>query len=139
LTPSGDGGYAAALHGLGFCALGVDYAPTAVATARAPYVGPLFACLDIALADPTGPGTFDVITCRLAYAFLDRPHFLASARALLAPGGVLHVTTPHTDRIPQRPGIGINDHEIAELRDGWANSIRYDLDYLIGVVCRKEE
>jgi hypothetical protein len=106
-------------------------------------VGCGFGVFDIERDDVAqlGRGLFDVVTCRLVYAFLDQPRFLATARYLLAPAGILHVTTPHNDRLPEEllaRGIGAGDEAIDQLREGWASSDRYDIDHLTCIVCRNE-
>lgn len=139
----GTGDYAKALHGLGYAVTGVDFAPTAIAVARAAHPGLQFLELDIEEGNLARlDADYDLITCRLAYAFMrDKPAFLARVHHLLAPGGTFYVTTPVAARLPDhRRYIGITDADATELcAAGWGDVSVHDIDTIACYVLTRLE
>lgn len=135
----GTGGYAAALHDLGFLTVGVDYSPTAIHQAKEKYPGLDFLELDIEHDDLARlHDDYDLITCRLGWAFMgDKPALLERLRGLLVPGGVLHITTPHAELLPDhRKDIGITAVDDEALRGApWAETTTYDLPSYDTITC----
>ncbi len=134
----GLGGYAAALADLGYRTLAVDWAEASVAAVRDRYAG-LAPGLTVrrldfedacAVAEHLPAGTFDLVTMRLVLAFLtDRKAVGERVRRLLAPGGVWLVTTPLTDRLPERRrNIGMTADDITDLVTPWSHCSAYDLE-----------
>ncbi|MEY9956760.1 methyltransferase domain-containing protein [Streptacidiphilus sp. MAP5-52] len=134
---SGHGELTRHLAARGWATTGVDLAHMAVEHARGAaaeeglqirYLG-----LDIERDgfDAFPRSAFDLITCRLVVAFLDRPRFIALARHLLRPGGAVVVITPTTDRTPvERHGIALDETQIAELASGFGSVERHQADDL---------
>ncbi|MGW8374701.1 class I SAM-dependent methyltransferase [Streptomyces sp. ODS28] len=137
----GTGEYARALHEQGFHVTGIDFAPSAIALARERHGGReglSFHQHDIDQGISGLPRAgYDVITARLAYAFLNRPRLRAAARLLLSPGGHLVLTTPLAERLPaHRRTIGITQHDAEVLVRTWY-AVYYDLGTLRVFVLRR--
>ncbi|WP_244187781.1 class I SAM-dependent methyltransferase [Streptomyces regalis] len=147
----GLGAYAAALAGLGYDTLAVDWADAAVSAARDRYadVEPRLRVrrLDFEDADEVAArlprAGFDLVTMRLVLAFMAdkravamgvpparaKPRAWGRVRGLLAPGGAWVVTTPLVERLPQeRQYIGVTAEDVAVVTEGWGRGEWYDLD-----------
>ncbi|MFH8800890.1 class I SAM-dependent methyltransferase [Streptomyces sp. NPDC017936] len=138
---TGDGALARRLHQLGYRTTGIDFAPSAVAAARATPLsghgaGPVLRLMDFvtddlsALPDPA----YAVVTCRLVYRWSeDKPAFLDRVRQVLAPGGTFWVVTEVAGRRETgdpRQGLGISPAEAEVLTAGWSVVRVADLDVL---------
>ncbi|MFE6170562.1 class I SAM-dependent methyltransferase [Streptomyces sp. NPDC056464] len=134
----GLGTYAAALAGLGYDTLAVDWSDAAVAATRDRYadleprlsVGRLD-FEDAAQVRAALPRAgFDLVAMRLVLAFMaDKRAAGERVRELLAPGGVWVVTTPLAERLPQeRRYIGVTAEDVAVVTEGWGRGEWYDLD-----------
>ncbi|MGW2565043.1 class I SAM-dependent methyltransferase [Streptomyces sp. NPDC001537] len=131
----GLGAYAAALAGLGYRTLAVDWADAAVAATRDRYAE-LEPRLEVARLDfedararlPCVP--FDLVTMRLVFAFMaDKEAAAERVRGLLAPGGAWVVTTPLAQWLPEdRRRIGLTTAEAGGLTGGWGRGQWYDLE-----------
>ncbi|MFD7256836.1 class I SAM-dependent methyltransferase [Streptomyces sp. NPDC059874] len=130
----GTGEVARLLAGLGYRVDAVDFAEAALerAAAASPS-GITYHCLDVTTGGITAlrardGDTYQVITMRRAVAHLpDRTRIVAELGALLAPGGILCVITPHADRQPaQLRGICLDDPEIDMLTGGWEHIERIE-------------
>jgi protein-L-isoaspartate(D-aspartate) O-methyltransferase len=128
------------LHHLGYDAIGIDAAPTAIHRARTTYAGPTFMLGDIAAA-AMSPGAYALITTRLVYPFLPDPTgFLARAAQLLAPGGqLLVVDYLDTDPPAKARGIGLDTTHQHQLAAWSAHIDRYTCEGLRGLVCTPKE
>ncbi|MFI6107471.1 class I SAM-dependent methyltransferase [Streptomyces sp. NPDC051310] len=126
---------------LGYRATGVDCSITAVALAAAQDTGPgprvAWRCLDFTADDLTvlPEPAYTVITCRLAYRWMDdKPAFLHRVRQLLAPGGTFWVVTEITGRRtttdPALLRLGITEAETELLTAGWSVVRTADIDVL---------
>ncbi|ELS57589.1 class I SAM-dependent methyltransferase [Streptomyces viridochromogenes] len=134
----GLGTYAAALAGLGYDTLAVDWAHAAVAATRDRYAGlePRLRVrrLDFEDADEVAArlprAGFDLVTMRLVLAFMTDKRAVADrVRGLLAPGGAWVVTTPLVERLPpDRRFIGLTTEDVAVVTEGWARGEWYDLE-----------
>jgi methyl halide transferase len=106
----GPGHDVAALHALGFDAVGLDIAPSAVARARSNYPGiaSRFQVGDLFDLDPCLRGAFDVVvehTCLSGMPPDLRPRYAAGVRAALKPGGrILGVWYINPDLDPGHEG-----------------------------------
>lgn len=135
---SGLGTYAAALAGLGYRTLAVDWTDASVAATRERYMDlePRLTVRrldfedDRAVAEHLPSAGFDLVTMRLILAFLtDKTAVAGRVRRLLAPDGAWVVTTPLADRLPEeRRNIGLTARETAALIDGWGRGCWYDLE-----------
>ncbi|MFE5814524.1 class I SAM-dependent methyltransferase [Streptomyces sp. NPDC056479] len=134
----GLGTYAAALAGLGYDTLAVDWSDAAVAATRDRYadleprlsVGRLD-FEDAAQVRAALPRAgFDLVAMRLVLAFMaDKRAAGERVRELLAPGGVWVVTTPLAERLPQeRRYIGVTAEDVAVVTEGWGRGEWYGLD-----------
>ncbi|GAA0273002.1 hypothetical protein GCM10010302_08250 [Streptomyces polychromogenes] len=138
----GTGELAVHLASLGYAVDAVDYADSALERARARDTegGVRWLRLDVERDDPAAlhPAGYDLITLRLAYAFLrDRDRVLRSLGERLRAGGALVVITPTADRTPaERRDIALDEDEIARLRAGWARSTRREAEGLAVLVLR---
>jgi SAM-dependent methyltransferase len=131
----GLGTYAAALAGLGYRTLAVDWADSAVAAARDRYAGlePGLEASRLDFEDPRArlpQAAFSLVTMRLVLAFMtDREATSERVRGLLAPGGAWVVTTPPAERLPEeRRHIGLTAAECGGLLCGWGRGSWYDLE-----------
>ncbi|MDF3146260.1 MULTISPECIES: class I SAM-dependent methyltransferase [unclassified Streptomyces] len=134
----GLGTHAAALAGLGYSTLAVDWAEAAVAATRDRYADlePRLRVCRLDFEDATEVATrlpragFDLVTMRLVLAFMaDKRAVAERVRGLLAPGGTWVVTTPLADRLPrERRYIGVTAEDVAVVTEGWGRGEWYDLD-----------
>ncbi|MEU2395098.1 class I SAM-dependent methyltransferase [Streptomyces sp. NPDC007369] len=129
----GTGGFAKFLTEVGYRVRGVDCSSEAIERARSNFSdidGLHFACLNAEGDGWEGLSAYDVISARLTYAFIERKsEFLKDIRDHLNPGGVFHVMTPLSSRLPEnRSGIGITAVEVEELCQGWNSVHEYALD-----------
>ncbi|WP_128437387.1 class I SAM-dependent methyltransferase [Streptomyces cyaneus] len=134
----GLGTYAAALAGLGYDTLAVDWADAAVAAARDRYADlePRLRVRRLDFEDATEVAArlpragFDLVTMRLVLAFMtDKRAIAQRVRGLLAPGGTWVVTTPLAGRLPlERQYIGVTAQDVAAVTEGWGRGEWYDLD-----------
>ena len=116
-----------------FDATGADLSSTAVKAARenTGFGGPVFVQWDADRDDTAAlpADRFDVVTCRLVWAFLG-----AAGRrrvvSLLEPGGVLCVLTPVREQLARRLNTGMSEEEIIDLQAGFASSSRVDFGVL---------
>lgn len=145
----GLGTYAAALAGLGYRTLAVDWADSAVAATRDRYAD-LEPGLEVMRLDFADPGAqlpraaFSLVTMRLVLAFMtDKEATSEHVRCLLAPGGAWVVTTPLAERLPEeRRHIGLTAAEYGGLLGGWGRGSWYDLEpagMRVFVLWRSEE
>lgn len=137
----GTGELAVHLASLGYAVDAVDYADSALERARARNAeGVRWLRLDVERDDPAAlhPAGYDLITLRLAYAFLrDRDRVLSYLGERLRTGGALVVITPTADRTPaDRRDIALDEHEITRLRAGWARTTRRGAEGLAVLVLR---
>ncbi|RPF37239.1 bifunctional 2-polyprenyl-6-hydroxyphenol methylase/3-demethylubiquinol 3-O-methyltransferase UbiG [Streptomyces sp. TLI_185] len=131
----GLGTYAAALTGLGYRTMAVDWAEAAVAATRDRYAD-LEPSLEVArldFEDATARlprAAFDLVTMRLVFAFMaDKEAAAERVRGLLAPGGAWVVTTSLAQRLPaERRRIGLTAAEAGGLLCGWSRGLWYDLE-----------
>ncbi|RST09067.1 methyltransferase, FxLD system [Streptomyces sp. WAC07149] len=149
----GTGELAAHLASLGYVVDAVDYSDGAIARAREEHrevEGVRWLQLDIEADDPacldgddtetgtgTGPG-YDLITLRLAYAFLrDRSRVLHALGERLREGGAIVVVTPLADSTPSdRRNIALDEDEIGLLASGWRQATRLEADGCAFLVLR---
>ncbi|WP_326771240.1 class I SAM-dependent methyltransferase [Streptomyces sp. NBC_01445] len=133
----GLGGYAAELAQVGYTTLAVDWAVSSVAAVRDRYEGlePNLEARQVDFEDAKAVAelprdSFDVVTMRLVYAFMnDRPAVAGRVRRLLRPGGVWVVTTPLANRLPaDRAHIALAGQDIGGLLAGWDSGAWYDLE-----------
>ncbi|MFJ8856453.1 class I SAM-dependent methyltransferase [Streptomyces sp. NPDC102437] len=129
----GTGGFARFLRERGYSVLGVDYAEAAVsrATSRSQNTTDIsFQCWNAEGGQWTGIPTYDLISCRLSYAFIqNKTQFLNNVKTHLPTGGVFYVMTPLSDNLPpERRRTGISAEEIEELCDGWTAVKETELD-----------
>lgn len=98
---SGMGYLTFALHRAGCDIVGIDHSAEAVATATATF-GPLFQVAPAESLAASGLGGFDAVVSTEVIEHLQDPHgFVRDAASLLAPGGVLVLTTPNMDLYPR--------------------------------------
>ncbi|MGW2717463.1 class I SAM-dependent methyltransferase [Streptomyces sp. NPDC001492] len=131
----GLGAYAAALAGIGYRTLAVDWADAAVAATRDRYAD-LEPRLEVARLDFEDArvrlprAAFDLVTMRLVFAFMaDKEAAAERVRGLLAPGGAWVVTTSLAQRLPEeRRRIGLTAADVSGLLGGWSRGHWYDLE-----------
>ena len=130
----GLGTYAAALTGLGYRTLAVDWADAAVAATRDRYTDlePRLEVARLDFEDATARlprAAFDLVTMRLVLAFMaDKKVAAERVRGLLAPGGAWVVTTSLAQRLPEEHRrIGLTAAEVGGLLGGWSRGHWYDL------------
>ncbi|MGW0121764.1 class I SAM-dependent methyltransferase [Streptomyces sp. NPDC003327] len=129
----GTGGFARFLHTRHYTVHAIDYAEAAIdlATARSADTPGITFEQRNAETDPWADlPPFDLITCRLSYAFIqNKQKFLHNVGNHLTSGGMLYVMTPLADTLPaQRRETGITPQEIEELHDGWTTVEQDALD-----------
>ncbi|MEU6254852.1 class I SAM-dependent methyltransferase [Streptomyces sp. NPDC047043] len=131
----GLGTYAAALAGLGYRTLAVDWADSAVAATRDRYADlePRLEVAGLDFEDATArlpQAAFHLVTMRLVLAFMaDKEAASERVRGLLAPGGAWVVTTPLAERLPEeRRHIGLTAAEVGALLGDWSRGHWYDLE-----------
>lgn len=134
----GLGTYAAALAGLGYDTLAVDWSDAAVAATRDRYADlePRLRVSHLDFEDAAEVRArlpragFDLVAMRLVLAFMaDKRAVGERVRELLAPGGVWVVTTPLAERLPQgRRYIGVTAEDVAVVTQGWGRGEWYDLE-----------
>jgi SAM-dependent methyltransferase len=131
----GLGTYAAALAGLGYRTLAVDWADAAVAATRDRYADlePRLEAGRLDFEDATArlPRTaFALVTMRLVFAFMaDKEAASDRVRGLLTPGGAWVVTTPLAEQLPEeRRRIGLTAADVGGLIGGWSRGQWYDLE-----------
>ncbi|WP_030621346.1 class I SAM-dependent methyltransferase [Streptomyces fulvoviolaceus] len=134
----GLGTYAAALAGLGYRTLAVDWAEAAAAATRDRYTDlePRLSVRRLDFEDTAEVAAhlpraaFDLVTMRLVLAFMaDKAAASERVRELLAPGGTWVVTTPLIDRLPEeRRSIGLAAEDVGVVTKGWGRGHWYDLE-----------
>ena len=129
----GTGGFAKYLSEQGYTVLGADYAETAISLAISKYQQTPGLSFQKWNAEEQQWGklpTYDLITSRLSYAFIqDKTELLKNVRDHLAPRGIFHVMTPLADKLPpSRRGIGVTAEEVEELCHGWTEIKECTLD-----------
>jgi SAM-dependent methyltransferase len=134
----GLGTYAAALAGLGYDTLAVDWSDAAVAATRDRYTDlePRLGVSRLDFEDAAQVAArlpragFDLVTMRLVLAFMaDKRAAGDRVRELLAPGGAWVVTTPLAERLPpERRFIGVTAEDVAVVTEGWRRGEWHDLD-----------
>lgn len=98
---SGMGYLTFALHQAGCDIVGIDHSAEAVDKATTTF-GPLFRVAPAESLAASGLGGFDAVVSTEVIEHLQDPHgFVRDAAALLAPGGVLVLTTPNMDLYPR--------------------------------------
>ena len=98
---SGMGYLTYALSRAGCDVVGIDHSAQAVATATATF-GPLYRVAPAESLAASGLGGFDAVVSTEVIEHLTDPHgFVRDAAKLLAPGGVLVLTTPNMDLYPR--------------------------------------
>ncbi|MFG3256725.1 methyltransferase domain-containing protein [Streptomyces sp. NPDC048172] len=127
----GTGELARALAASGYeRVVGADFAPSALARARAESAGVAgveFLGFDIERDNPAyrlPHPDFDLVTCRLSLAFLHDPAaFRARLHALVRPGGRACVITPLADRVPAaRRGTAVGQAALDALAGDWPHT-----------------
>jgi SAM-dependent methyltransferase len=97
---SGEGAFTAALAEAGARPVGVEVAARAVERARAAHPGLEFRHVPIAEPLPFEDASFDVVwVSEVLEHVADTARFLSEVRRVLAPGGLLLVTTPAVGRL----------------------------------------
>jgi SAM-dependent methyltransferase len=97
-VPAGDGEQSRALERLGFEVISIDLFPRRAA----PAAGKLI-CADASTVLPFRSGTFDYLLCREGIEHLeDQMGFVRECARVLAPGGVLVLTTPNVMHLAAR-------------------------------------
>lgn len=134
----GLGTYAAALAGLGYRTLAVDWAESATAATRDRYTDlePRLSVRRLDFEDTAEVAAhlpraaFDLVTMRLVLAFMaDKAAASERVRELLAPGGAWVVTTPLIGRLPEeRRSIGLGAEDVGAVTEGWGRRCWYDLE-----------
>ncbi|SCF95670.1 methyltransferase, FxLD system [Streptomyces sp. Ncost-T10-10d] len=138
----GTGGLVAFLAGIGYQVDGIDYADNALIRARAEHAGAeqvRWLRLDIEQDDLDALNKgYDLITLRLAYAFLrDRTRVLHMLGERLRAGGTLVIITPTTAHTPpERRDVALDEHEISLLTAGWKEAERLEADELAVLILR---
>ncbi|MFI6050394.1 class I SAM-dependent methyltransferase [Streptomyces violascens] len=130
----GTGSWSRSLGSMGLSVTGYDFSNVAVDEARrlsAEYDALRFEVWDVngdAIPRSLAPGSVDLITCRLAIAFLDRQRFLVDTSRWLKPDGIVHIVTPVHERLrPTEKHRGLTESEIDMLGAGWEHVGRYDV------------
>ncbi|MGI5391399.1 class I SAM-dependent methyltransferase [Streptomyces sp. CA-251251] len=120
----GEGALTALLARLGYRAVGIDCAPTAVTDARARHPAADIRLFDFDADDAARlpHPAFAVITCRLVYRWAaGKPALLSRVRRLLAPGGVFWVVTSVHDPAQGRArSWDAETSEVELLTAGWS-------------------
>ncbi|WP_063802398.1 bifunctional class I SAM-dependent methyltransferase/NUDIX hydrolase [Streptomyces albus] len=139
----GTGELAAHLTTLGYTVDALDFAEGALDRARKEQEGAegvRWLRLDIERDDLSvlHDGGYDLITLRLAYAFVrDRTRVMHQLAARLRPGGALVVITPVEANTPEaRRRIALDEDEIDVLAETWEEVERCDADGLAFLVLR---
>ncbi|MFC8449336.1 class I SAM-dependent methyltransferase [Kitasatospora sp. NPDC057223] len=142
----GTGELAVHLAATGYTVDAVDLAGAALERARAEHTDAVrvrWRRLDVEHGDPgeigeLGDGGYDLITLRLAIAFIhDRPRVLRSLGERLRPGGAIVVITPPAGDTPaERRSVALDEDEIGLLTVGWETAERLVADGLAVVVLR---
>jgi SAM-dependent methyltransferase len=100
-VPCGTGLLAGELRRLGFSVVGFDLDPTVARDA-----GIDAHAADMERALPAESGTFDVVTCREGIEHIEQQRaFLGEVARVLAPGGVLVLSTPNVMGYPSRESL----------------------------------
>ncbi|MFI5706045.1 class I SAM-dependent methyltransferase [Streptomyces xanthochromogenes] len=128
----GTGAWTRELARLGLHATGYDVSPVAIAKATLQSQGkrwPRYAVWDVSSEDIPeylAPRSFDIVTCRMTIAFLDRQRFLSDVARWLTPHGVVHLVTPVRKKA-RTPGSrrALSEQDMAFLGTGWRDVYRY--------------
>lgn len=141
----GTGELAVYLTSLGYRVDGVDFADGALERARAEHPqipGVRWLCLDVENDDlePLSGEGYDLITLRLAVAFLSTPTAtLARLAELLTKHGRIVVITPTVEHTPpERRHIALDEEQLAVLADPFGETARYTAEQLAVVVLGKK-
>jgi SAM-dependent methyltransferase len=105
--------------------LAIDASLTAIISANEHFTGIDFAVGD-AFALPYSPGYFDVVVCNNIWEHVTEPlRLLESVRRVLAPGGVIVISTPNRYRLSNisrvlrgKPVTFLSDHHVTEYTIG---------------------
>ncbi|MFD4224722.1 class I SAM-dependent methyltransferase [Streptomyces griseus] len=129
----GTGGFARFLHSRGYSVLGIDYAESAISLAdsqSAKKAEIRFKCRDAEEDTWEDLPVFDLITCRLSYAFIqNKKELLHKVKNHLVQHGVFYVMTPIASSLPMgREETGITSEEIEELCTGWSTAENTEID-----------
>ena len=103
----------------------IDASLTAIISANEQFTGIDFAVGD-AFALPYSPGYFDVVVCNNIWEHVSDPmRLLESVRRVLAPGGVIVISTPNRYRLSNlsrvlrgKPATFLSDHHVTEYTIG---------------------
>ncbi|MFF3159091.1 class I SAM-dependent methyltransferase [Streptomyces sp. NPDC057910] len=142
----GTGAWTRELTRLGLHVTGYDISPVAIAKATAQSQDkrlPRYAVWDVhsdEIPQYLAPRSFDIITCRMAMAYLDRQRVLSDVARWLAPHGVVHVTTPVRKKL-RSPGA-LSEQDVEFLGTGWRDVYRYKVTRsgsITAVVLRQPE
>ncbi|MGY0065083.1 class I SAM-dependent methyltransferase [Streptomyces sp. LZ34] len=135
----GLGELAVHLVSMGYTADAVDWAEHALARAGTEQPpGVRWLRLDIERDDlePLHEGGYDLITLRLAYAFLnDRARVMHDLGRRLRRGGAIVVITPLAATMSEaKRSIALDESEISLLTAGWKQAQRFDADGLVMLI-----
>ncbi|MFF4699988.1 class I SAM-dependent methyltransferase [Streptomyces chattanoogensis] len=123
----GSGQWTRQLARWGVRVVGYDFSSVALEKARADRQMPGISYVEwdanAGTAPPElGPGSLDLVTCRMSLAYIDTGHLLPLIGQWLTTRGVLYIDTPV--EYPNRPHPlfhrGLTDEEIRDLASGWA-------------------
>ncbi|WP_167163202.1 class I SAM-dependent methyltransferase [Streptomyces sp. MBT27] len=130
----GTGPWTRELVRLGLHVTGYDISPIAIARAALDSQGkpwPRYDVWDVNSTDipqHLAPRSFDIVTCRMTIAFLDRQRFLSDVARWLTPQGVVHLVTPVREKL-RTPGRrrALSEQDVEFLGTGWRNVYRYNV------------
>ena len=125
----GTGQLSRELYHLGFWVTGIDISPEAIKAAKSAskYIDYMEMDFESDPAENLGTTKFDLITCKLVFAFVKNPEkFLEQVKKLLRNNGAFVIITPTLEQVEEeKQGIAVNHEKTHGLLERAFASVSY--------------